>query len=107
MIKNAINHENIDIYIRVLLHEIRHAEQRKTNLNYILNNLIQDSLTYRNKVNYICLPNEIDADIFSYFYFYNRKQFIDEEEAHIYLKKIYNVIKKKYNQSIPASFIMK
>jgi hypothetical protein len=48
------------------------------------------------------LPHEIDADIFSYFYFYNRKQFIDEEEAHIYLKKIYNVIKKKYNQSIPA-----
>ena len=102
MIKNAINHENIDIYIRVLLHEIRHAEQRKTNLNYILNNLIQDSLTYRNEVNYICLPHEIDADIFSYFYFYNRKQFIDEEEAHIYLKQIYNVIKKKYNQSIPA-----
>ena len=102
LIKNTINHQNIDIYIRILLHEIRHAEQRKTNFNYNLNSLIQDSITYRNEVNYICLPHEIDADLFSYFYFFNRKAFIDEEEAHIYLKKIYNVIKKKYNQNIPA-----
>ena len=97
----------IDILIeRVLLHEFRHAMQRRLvicNGDGYINELYYISFE-NNNISSICLPTETNANLFSLVY--SLKMMLDnnvaEENAYQQLKKIILFLEKTYAHDIPT-----
>lgn len=100
LIYAKVGHYNRDVYLKIMLHEIRHAEQKRIIIkNNSVSLLFLDALKYRNFFESKMISTEIDADINAFLYMILEVD--DEYELYKNMIKLYNLIKKKYCNFIP------
>ena len=89
------------IFKRVLLHEIRHSEQRKIIDNKVsyIDNMFFEALQYKNLFESKFIATEIDADINSFLYMILCSD--NDEEFYKCMVRLYNMLLKKYSNYIP------